>query len=83
MVPAEPSTVQPLSPTGLPASGSSSVPDCTPARSSCATDIGGIAVHVAARVLVTAQSEEILACRTVRDLWWDPTSACMTTGAPH
>jgi class 3 adenylate cyclase len=31
-------------------------------------DIGGIAVHIAARVMATARQDEILASRTVRDL---------------
>jgi class 3 adenylate cyclase len=31
-------------------------------------DVGGIAVHIAARVLSEAQSGEVLVSRTVRDL---------------
>ena len=50
-------------------SASRSAPACTPARSRCgATDVGGIAVHIAARVQAAAAPGEVLVSRTVSDL---------------
>ena len=42
---------------------------CTPARSSsCPGDLGGIAVHIAARVSAEAGAGEVLVSSTVKDL---------------
>ena len=52
-----------------PSSGSTSGPDCTPARSkSSPTDVAGLAVHIGARIAALAGPREILVSSTVRDL---------------
>jgi class 3 adenylate cyclase len=43
-------------------------------------DVGGIAVHIAARVMAAAGAGEILASRTVHDLVVAPTSPWRTAG---
>ena len=55
--------------TPSPSSGSRSGPDCTSGNASCAaSDVGGLAVHIGARVAGLAEPGEILVSRTVRDL---------------
>jgi class 3 adenylate cyclase len=43
-------------------------------------DVGGIAVHITARVMAAAASGQILTSRTVRDLVVAPTSSWTTLG---